>query len=249
MRIRILLCLLTICVLALPARASAPASSIPAVVQQAAQTAALENSGVTVHERHITVSAEAGLAHFSQSNEAIMLMTDGAYTHIHYLDIEEKGHALGANDVAKRETANNRDLERGAGFFKQPFDQRYTADYQYTTAPCACDAGVIDVHFASLIHDDQHGAGTMRIDEATGHVMELTYTQYVLPDHANTGTVSETFGQALPGLWTIVRIDRVYSGRVLFVSGHGTVTEVLDHFRHFTNAETGEAYYRAAMLQ
>ncbi|MGA7746258.1 MAG: hypothetical protein WCC70_11585 [Candidatus Aquilonibacter sp.] len=249
MRIRTLLCLLTICALGVPARASAPTSSVPVVVRQAAQTAALENAGVTVHERHVTVSAEAGLAHFSQSSDAIMLMTDGAYTHIHYLQIEEKGRALAANDVAKRETANNRDLERGAGFFKQPYDQRYTADYQYTTAPCACDAGQVDVHFASPMRDDQHGTGTMRIDQATGHVMELTYTPNVLPDHANSGMISETFGQALPGLWTIVRIDRDYSGRVLFVTGHGTVTEVLDHFHHFTNAETGEAYYRTAMLQ
>ena len=249
MRLRILLCLLTICALGVPARASAPMSSVPAIVRQAAQTAALENSGVTVHERHITLSAEAGPAHFTQSNDAIMLMADGEYTHIHYLDIEEKGHVLEANDVAKRETANNRDLERGVGFFKQPFDQRYTADYQYTTAPCACNAFQIDVHFTSPIRDDQHGTGTMRIDQATGHVMELTYTPNVLPDHANSGTVTETFGQALPGLWTIMRIDREYSGRMLFVSGRGVVTEVLDHFHHFTNAETGEAYYRMAMLQ
>ncbi|MGC2129540.1 MAG: hypothetical protein WA629_05515 [Candidatus Aquilonibacter sp.] len=249
MRIRILLCLLTIGALGAPVRASAPASSIPAIVQQAAQTAALENSGVTVHERHITVLAEAGPAHFTQSNDAIMLMTDGAYTHIHYLYIEERGHALGANDVAKRESENNRDLERGVGFFKQPFDRRYIADYQYTTAPCTCDPGEIDVHFTSLVRDDQHGAGTMRIDEGTGHVMELTYTPNVLPDRANSATINETFGQALPGLWTIVRIDREYSGRVLFVSGHGTVTELLDHFHHFTNAGTGEAYYRTAMLQ
>lgn len=249
MRVRILICLLTICALGLPARASAPTSSVPAVVQQAAQTAALENSGVTVHERHITLSAEAGPARFTQSNDAIMLMIDGEYTHIHYLHIEEKGRALGPNDVAKRESANNQDLERGVGVFKQPFDRRYVADYQYTTVPCACDAGEIDVHFTSLMHDDQHGAGTMRIDESSGHVMELTYTPNVLPDHANSATISETFGQALPGLWTIVRIDRVYDGRLLFVSGHGAVTEVLDHFHHFTNAGTGEEYYRTAMLQ
>ncbi len=249
MRVRVLLCLLTICALAVPARASAPTNSIPTVVQQAAQTAALENSGVTVHERHITLAAEAGPARFTESNDAIMLMIDGQYTHIHYLRIEEKGHTLGPNDVAKRETANNQDLERGAGVFKQPFDRRYIADYQYTTVPCVCNAGEIDVHFTSLMRDDQHGAGTMRIDQATGHVMQLTYTPNVLPDRANSATISETFGQALPGLWTIVRIDRVYSGRVLFVSGHGTVSEVLDHFHHFTNAGTGEEYYRTAMLQ
>ncbi|MGB6985022.1 MAG: hypothetical protein WBD74_03495 [Candidatus Aquilonibacter sp.] len=241
--------MLTTCALSAPACASALTSSIPAVVQQAARTAALENSGVTVHERHIVISAEAGPARFTQSSDAIMLMIDGEYTHIHYLQIEEKGHALAPNDVAKRETANNEDLERGVGVFKQPFDRSYIADYQYSIVPCICDAGEIDVYFTSLMRDDQHGVGTMRVDEATGHVMELTYTPYVLPDRANSATITETFGQALPGLWTIVRIDRVYGGRVLFVSGHGTVTEVLDHFHHFTNAGTGEEYYRTAMLQ
>jgi hypothetical protein len=250
MRARLALCLLTMSVVPLQAAANAVLlPSVPAIVAQAAQTAALENAGVTVHERHITIVAQAGPAHFSQENDAIMLMTDGEYAHIHFLRIEENGHTLSAADVAKREAQNNAALERGEGVFKQPFDRRYLGDYQYTTAPCGCEANDIDVHFSSLLRDDQHGAGTMRIDPATGHVLELTYTPNVLPDHANSGTVTETFGQALAGLWTIVRVDRVYSGRMLFVAGHGTVTETLDHFHHFTNAGTGEDYYRTAMTQ
>lgn len=236
----------------LPLRAVANAAltpDVPAIVAQAAQTAALENAGVTVHERHITLVAEAGPAHFSQSNDAIMLMADGEYTHIHFLRIVENGHTLSQKDVAKREQENNQMLERGQGVFKQPFDRRYLGDYQYTTSPCGCDIDAIDVHFSSLLQDDQHGSGTMRIDPATGHVLALTYTPNVLPDHANSATITETFGQALPGLWTIVRIDRTYSGRVFIVSGHGTVSEVLDHFHHFTDAEMGEAFYRTASTE
>jgi hypothetical protein len=250
MRARTALCLLVTSALPLNAGANALLSpNVPAIVAQAAQTAALENAGVTVHERHIALVAQAGPAHFTQQNDAIMLMTDGEYAHIHFLRIEENGHTLSANDVAKREAESNATLERGEGVFKQPFDHRFLGDYQYTTAPCACDSNDIDVHFSSLLRDDQHGAGTMRIDPATGHVLELTYTPNVLPEHANSGTVTETFGQALAGLWTIVRIDRVYAGRVLFVGGHGTVTETLDHFHHFTDAGTGEDYYHMAMLQ
>lgn len=250
MRVRLVFSLLTICALPLQAGANGVLlPSVPAIVAQAAQTAALENAGVTVHERHITLDAQAGPAHFRQQNDAIMLMTDGEYAHIHFLRIEENGHTLSANDLAKREAENNATLERGEGIFKQPFDRRYLGDYQYTTSPCNCEANAIDVHFSSLLRDDQHGTGTMRIDPATGNVLELTYTPNVLPDHANSGTVTETFGQALAGLWTIVRIDRVYSGRVLFVGGHGTVTETLDQFHHFTNVGIGEDYYRTAMLQ
>jgi hypothetical protein len=249
MRFRLSLCLLTIC--ALTAYTAARASSIvPAIVSRAAQTASLESAGVIVHERHITLTASAGPAHFSQRNDAIMLMNDATYSRIHYLRIEENGHVLNSNEMAKREAENNKELESGKAFFKQPFDQRYLADYQYTIVPCSlCASGEVAVHFSSPIEDEQHGAGDMHIDAATGHVLDLTYAPNALPDHANSGQVSETFGQALPGLWTIVRIDRTYSGRVLFVGGRGTVTEVLDNFHHFTDASLGEAYYRTAMTQ
>jgi hypothetical protein len=236
------------CALGVYASARA-ASVVPPIVARAAQTAALESFGVIVLERHITLSAAAGPAHFSQSNDAIMLMNDATYEHIHYLRIEENGHVLSASETAKREAANNHDLEAGKDVFKQPFDRRYLTDYQYTIVPCACASGEIAVHFTSPIADALHGTGDMHIDEVSGHVLDLVYTPNVLPEHANAGLVSETFGQALPGLWTIVRIDRTYSGRVLFVGGHGTVTEMLDHFHHFTDAEVGEAYYRTAMMQ
>jgi hypothetical protein len=225
------------------------ASGVAPIVTRAAQIAAAESFGVIVHERHITLTAAAGPAHFSQSNDSIMLMNDGTYSHIHYVRIEENGHVLSTSEMAKREATNNHDLAAGKAVFKQPFDQRYLADYQYSIIPCSCAGDEVTVHFTSLIADEQHGSGDMHIDQATGHVLDVVYTPNVLPDHASTGLVTETLGQALPGLWTIVRIDRTYSGRVLFVGGHGTVTEVLDHFHHFTDAEAGEAYYRTAMLQ
>lgn len=248
MRLPLLLCLLTICALGVHTSACA-SSGIPPIVARAAQTAALEDSGVTVHDRHITLVAVAGPAHFSQSSDAIMLMNDSTYAHIHYLHIEENGHVLNASEMAKREAANNHELEAGKDVFKQPFDQRYLADYQYAIVPCVCANGEVAVHFTSRIADAQHGAGDMHIDEATAHVLDLAYTPNVLPDHANAGLASETFGEAVPGLWTIVRIDRTYGGRVLFVTGHGTVTEVLDNFHHFTDAEAGQAYYHSAMTQ
>ena len=250
MQARIALCCLTLSVLPLDAAASAPLSpSAPAIVMQAAQTAASESAGVIVHERHITVSAVAGPAHFSQSSDALMLMADGSYKQIHYLRMVENGRPVSTKDLTKLESKNNADLAQGDGVFKQPYDRHFLNDYQFAIVPCICNANEIDVRFTSALHDDQHGAGDMRIDESTGHVLGLTYVPYVLPDRANSGTVTETFGQALPGLWTIIRIDRTYGGRVFIVSGHGTVSEVLDHFHHFTDAETGEAFYRTAMTE
>ena len=87
----------------------------------------------------------------------------------------------------------------------------------------------------------------MVVDAASGRVTSLSYTPYVFPDHASAGSVTETFGDALPGLWTIVRIDRTYNGRVLFVTGHGVATETLDHFHRFANANLGFAFFRTAI--
>jgi hypothetical protein len=79
-------------------------------------------------------------------------------------------------------------------------------------------------------------------------VLDLHYTPFVFPEHANSGTTTETFGEPIAGLWTIVRIDRVYGGRVLFVSGHGTMAEVLDHFHRFPDQSAGVAFYRSSTL-
>lgn len=217
---------------------------IPPIVTQAAQAAALSSSGVIVHERHISVTAVAGPAHFSATNDALLLISDGTYRHIHFLRMAENGKSLSADQVAKREDQNNSQFDKGEGFFKQPFDRRYITDYTYTTV--ATTGPGVTVAFASAMHDEQHGAGQMQVDPLTGRVLSLSYTPYVFPDHASNGNVTETFGEALPGFWTIVRIDRTYSGRVLFVSGHGVATETLDHFHRFTDADAGLAFVRSA---
>jgi len=249
MRARAFLCLLSFLSLGGGAFASAP-PVVPAVVTFAAQTAAMENAGVIVHERHIAISAQAGPVHFSQENDAVLLMTDGTYRHIHFTRILENGHLKSIDQMAKTEDASNDALARGNGYFKQPFDRRYLSDYAYEEeAACDCKTGQVAVRFTSALRDEQHGSGQMIVDASSGHVLSLMYTPFVFPDHASAGSVTETFGQALPGLWTIVRIDRTYSGRVLLVTGRGNVSEVLDHFHRFSDPDAGLAFYRTALLQ
>jgi hypothetical protein len=245
---RALLCLLSICATAFGAASASVSaqSGIPPIVSQAAEQSAMASAGVIVHERHMSVTAVAGPAHFSESNDALLLLSDGAYRHIHFLHMAENGKVLGPDQVLKRESQDNRAFEHGTGFFKQPFDRRYLTDYTYRLTPSS-DAAHVEVSYSSALHDEQHGMGEMTIDAATGRVMSVAYTPYVFPDHASNGTVTETFGEPLPGLWTIVRIDQTYGGRVLFVTGHGAVTETLDHFRRFTDADAGLDYYRTAM--
>lgn len=243
MRARALFCLLTILTLFGTHVSAAP--GIPAIVALASQNDAQATAGVIVHERHMTVTAVAGPAHFSEANDALLLLSDGAYRHIHFTHMMENGKVLASDQVSKKESEYNREFERGSGFFKQPFDRHYLTDYTYTVLPtCECPSGQVAVRFTSGLHDEQHGAGQMHIDAGSGRVIDVAYTPFVFPDHANSGTVTETFGEPLPGLWTIVRIDKTYSGRVLFVSGHGVASETLDGFHRFTDADAGFAYFR-----
>ena len=248
MRTRASLCLLmSLACLAAPAMGS-DRTAVPAIVQLAAQTAAAEYTGILVHERHISIRAQLGPVHFTNDNDAVLLMTDGVYRHVHFTRMLENGHPVGAEKLAQRESSDNADLANGNGAFHQPFDLRYTGEYTFTAEPAApVSSGSQTLHFTSTYHDVAHGAGTMVIDPSSGRVLSLNYTPYVLPQHADSGTVSETFGQALPGLWTIVRIDSVYTGHAFLVSGRGTVTEVLDNFHRFSDPDAGLAFYRTAL--
>ncbi len=224
---------LLVCAMTLPAP-GAPGSPMPSIVERAAAWNRADLGGVIVHQRHITVAVSAGPAHYSEQNDAAVMMQDGQYTVVRYLRVVKEGKTLGQADLAQRDSDNARDLQRGAAFFKQPYDARYLRDYSYTVpGECQCASGEMLVAFQSLTRDDQHGDGTMRIDSTTGRVLSVTYIPNVLPKHANTGQTTETFGEPIPGLWTIVSIERTYSGHVAFFSGSGKVDETMDHFQRF----------------
>ena len=226
-----------------------PATSqgaIPAIVTKAAAQNDASMAGTVVNERHISIAVAAGPIHYSEDNDALVVVKDGAFAHLRYVRVVENGKTFSTQQLSTRDDETNRDLERGAGFFKQPYDHRYLQDYVYgAQLACKCTSDESEITFRSVIRDDQHGDGTMRIDNSTGRIVELTYAPNVLPNRASSGTTTETFGEVIPGVWTIVRIDRTYGGRVAFVKGNGHVAETLDHFRHFDNVESGLAFVRS----
>jgi hypothetical protein len=69
-----------------------------------------------------------------------------------------------------------------------------------------------------------------------------------MPPHATTGTVVESFGEAVPGMWTIVSIDHSYTGRVAFFRGIGTLTEREDHFQRFDNRVAAMLFLQRATI-
>ena len=224
-----------------------PSADVPPVVQRVVQRNAAGVRGVIVHDRHTTIDVHAGPVHFTQTNDAVLFMIDGTDRRVRFVEVMQNGRAETVQQREKMGDDVTEQLLHGKGFFKEPYDPHYALDYTYSIdSACVCPSGEIEIQFTSALHDDQHGSGEMRINAATDRVRTETYTPFVFPPHADGGTIIETLGEPLPGLWTIVRIDRYYTGHAFLVTGHGVVTETLDRFRRFPNTRMGLDYYRNA---
>ncbi len=227
---------------ALCSQASAPGP--PSIVLRASTTFAAGIRGVVGMQRHFTTALESGpFAHGEQSDSG-QLMQDGRFAKIAYYRIVRDDHAFSPSQIRKREDEANDDWAAGKVFFKEPYDPQYNKDYIFGAPQEACSIcgpGTQAVSFASPIHDSQHGSGVMYIDTSSAHVVKLTYTAYVLPPHASSGSVTEIGGQALKDLWCVVRIDETYQGRAFLLTGRATFTGVFDHFRRFSSLGAGTA--------
>lgn len=225
-------------------RTQASASSVPSIVLRASTAFSTTMRGVVGMQRHFATEVNGGIVKHGEQSDSGQLMQDGRFVKIAYYRIVRDGHPFSPSQIQQRNTETNNDWAAGKVFFKEPYDQHYMSDYSFEQpqgACPACPAGTRAVSFASPIHDAQHGSGVMYINTSNAHVVELTYSAYVLPPHASSGSVTEIGGQALPGLWYVVRIDETYRGHAFVMTGTGTFTGIFNHFRRFPSLSAGEA--------
>lgn len=207
--------------------------------------------GVVGMQRHFATEVNGGLVKHGEQSDSAQLMQDGRFVKIAYYRIVRDGHPFTPSQIQQRNAETNKDWAMGKVFFKEPYDHQYMSDYSFEQpqAECsACPAGTWAVSFASTIHDSQHGSGVMYINTSNAHVVKLTYSAYVLPPHASSGSVTETGGQALPGLWYVVRIDETYRGHAFVMTGTGTFTGIFNQFRRFPSLGAGEAALQAQTI-
>jgi hypothetical protein len=224
------------------AQAGAPA--VPSLVLRASIAFDTSMHGLVGMQRHFTTSLRAGPVAHDERSDSGQLLQDGRSVKIAYYRIVRDGRAFSPEEIKQRTDEANQDWAAGKIFFKEPYDPRYLSDYSFgpPQAQCAaCPVGTQAVTFTSTIHDAQHGSGVMYVDTANAHVVKLTYTPYVLPPRASSGSVTETGGWALPDLWCVVRIDGTYRGQTFVIAGTGTFTGVFDHFRRFASRNSSEA--------
>lgn len=214
----------------------------PALVNRAVAAYAVDVRGIIGMQRHFSTVINGGPMHHSELSDSSLLLDNGVYVDIRYYRIADDGRPLAAVKIAQRNTQTNSDWFAGKVFFKEPYDRRYVADYRFqqTVSPGLCGAATA-VAFSSTVNDAQHGKGTMCIDPASARVTKLSYVPNVFPPHASSGSVTETSGAVLPGVWYVTQIDETYSGRAFIIHGNATFTGTMDHFRRFPNVASGRA--------
>jgi hypothetical protein len=231
-------------------RTQAGAPGVPSIVVRASTAFSTAMRGVVGMQRHFTTEVNGGVVKHGEQSDSGQLMQDARFVKIAYYRVVRDGHPFSPSQIQQRNTETNNDWAAGKVFFKEPYDHQYMSDYSFEQpqAGCsACPAGTQAVSFASTIHDAQHGSGVMYINKSA-QVVKLTYSAYVLPPHASSGSVTETGGHALPGLWYVVRIDQTYRGHAFVMTGTGTFTGIFDHFRRFPSPGAGEAALQAQTI-
>lgn len=226
----------------LPAQAGS--QGVPSIVLHASAVFETMLGGVVGMQRHFSTEVHVGPVTHEEQSDSGLLLQDGRFVKIAYFRIVRDGHPFSPAQIQQRDDETNQAWAAGKLFFKEPYDARYMSDYTFALAQGSCSGcppGTQAVNFASTSHDSQHGTGTMYIDTSSGHVVKLTYTPYVLPSHASSGSVTEVGGQRLPDLWYVVHISETYQGSLLLVSGQGTFNGVFDNFRRFASLDQGEA--------
>lgn len=237
-----MLCVILVATQLQGGRAQQPATA-QALVAQAEGFYTAQVRGIIGFQRHFSTLVDAHIVRHTERSDSGFLMKDGVFVKIKYYRVADDDKAFDRSKLDGRDSQTNTDWAAGKIFFKEPYDRRFTADYRFadSSAPCAaCPAGTTAVSFASDVHDAQHGAGTMWIEKKSGRVIELTYAAYALPQHATSGSVSESGSQAMPDSWLVTRIVEQYRGHAFVMTGTATFTGTFDHFARFETLEAAE---------
>jgi hypothetical protein len=228
--------------LAFAARGRAVAADEPPpIVRKAVADYALQTRGNFAFTRHLTFSMRVGPMNKEVTNEVGILMRDGEYVRTKYYTATTNGQTDGDASIRKQEQHTNDELAAGRGFFKRPIDPRYVDDYHFEDAACAdCKRDEQAIKFTSLVRDNQHGDGLLTVDKA-GRTYSIDYDMNVAPDHASSGHVDETYGEAMSGVWTCTRSQETYKGRLGFVGGAATLDYNYDHFKRYAQPDAAIA--------
>ena len=189
----------------------------PEIVQHVIAGYETNVRGVIGMQRHFSTLINAGIAKHTEVSESAILFKDGVFEAVHYYRVLEDGKEFSATQLSDRDK-QTADVGRPARCF--------------STNPTIAGSPAT-IHSRSSLHvriARPGGSGQIRKretryaarrrddvdDAAEARVVKLTYSPYVYPPHATSGTVTEISGAALPNLWYVVRIDQAFTGHMFF---------------------------------
>lgn len=204
--------------------APAPATEAGTLAGDAARTLAATRHGVTAFSLAYRYTEHGPAHNVDRSSRAMVLRDDGAVV---------KMRTLG--DDANKPTYVEDD-------YHLPIDTKYLAEYRFSAGSASCErcpAAAVAVDFTSLERDDEHGDGTMWIDEPSHRFVALHFHPSVLPAHTDSADVTVAFGQVLPDLWDVTVTQQQYNGHTFIFHGWGRVEQRQNGYRRFASVAEG----------
>jgi hypothetical protein len=220
--------------------AAAQPADPTSVVRAAVQVLKTERQGVIAFH-HVYNFQEHGPGHNkTEVNESLRLSNDGQLVAVRILREVSNGNVADAQALAKLQS--DADKNPPTDDYRLPLSDEALQEYRFQVpaTPCAdCPAGSTAIQFTSVKRDTDHADGTIVIDNASHHVLQLDFQPSVLPAHTDTGVISIRFGRVLPDLWDIVQTHEHYTGHMLFIHGWGDVVETDGEYRRFKTLDEG----------
>jgi hypothetical protein len=219
--------------------AGATESDVPPAVRDAVRTLAAERHGVTGFHRHFASDQRAPGHNERTQVDSARLRDDGKLVEIRLYRRSVNDAPTSAQDLAKQQA--ELDKTPPSEDYRLPVTEAALSEYRFGAATqCdGCGEGVVEVPFTSRKRDDSHGDGALRIDERGHRFVRIAFHPSALPKEADSGSITVTFGRALPDLWDVVEEKDHYTGHLLFIHGTYDATATLSGYVRFESLEAG----------
>ena len=234
--------LAAIACIALLGTAADPAAP-DAIVAGAVRTLETQRHGIIAFAQHYTYEEHGPGHNTSRQVDDRRLSENGRLVAVHIVREASNGQPESTEQVAKDQAADDRQLPEED--YRLPVGREALAEYRFSPAACSqCGPDQRAIAFTSIQRDDQHGDGTMIVDVAARHIVQLSFAPSVMPAHVDSASIVVRFGQVLPDLWDVVEYRGRYNGHMLFIHGWAQVVRVYSDYRRFATLDQGLAAIR-----
>lgn len=224
---------------------AAQAQDALSLVKQAAKNYANDVRGVVAFRSVSESRINAPMLNQTIRSTAFTVQKDGIPVKVVMERIVTNGKDASADELSKQSTKTTATYQEGKGFFKAPYDPRYMDAYTFKLESCSdCAPGATAIRFTSAIKDDQHGTGTMILDDAM-RVREVRYSPNAYPPNVTTGVLSLVRDEVGKGMVGVRNIKVDYQGAMGPLKGSFVMDLRNEGFRRYASVD--EAIAQAKM--